>query len=73
MLTRELQHTIQRAFEDAMQRRHEYVTLEHLLYALIGEKTGSDVLRHCGGNVTTLKQELEQFLAQEYRDPAQGA
>jgi ATP-dependent Clp protease ATP-binding subunit ClpA len=64
MLTRELQQTIQRAFEEAVQRRHEYVTLEHLLYALIGEKTASDVLRNCGGNVTALKRELEQFLAQ---------
>ena len=64
MLTRELQQTIQRAFEEAGQRRHEYVTLEHLLYALVHEKTASDVLRNCGGDVPALKRELEQFLAQ---------
>jgi ATP-dependent Clp protease ATP-binding subunit ClpA len=64
MLTRELQHTIQRTFEEALQRRHEYVTLEHLLYALIDEKTGSDVIQNCGGSITTLKHELEQFLTQ---------
>ena len=35
MLTSELQKTINRAIADAMQRRHEYLTLEHLLYALL--------------------------------------
>ena len=64
MLTRELQHTIHRTFEEALQRRHEYVTLEHLLYALIDEKTGSDVIQNCGGNITALRHELEQFLTQ---------
>jgi len=64
MLTRELQHTIHRTFDEALQRRHEYVTLEHLLYALIDEKTGSDVIQNCGGNITALRHELEQFLTQ---------
>src|SRR5215471_3452689 len=63
MLTRELQHTINRALEAAVQLRHEYVTLEHLLYALLDEKTGNDVIRNCGGNITALKRELEQFLS----------
>ena len=63
MLTRELQHTVNRALEAAVQLRHEYVTLEHLLYALLDEKTGNDVIRNCGGNITALKRELEQFLA----------
>src|SRR2546425_8212108 len=63
MLTRELQHTVNRALEAAVQLRHEYVTLEHLLYALLDEKTGNDVIRNCGGNITALKRELEQFLS----------
>jgi ATP-dependent Clp protease ATP-binding subunit ClpA len=73
MLTRELQQTIQKAFEEAVQRRHEYVTLEHLLYALIDEKTASDVLQNCGGNVTALKHELEQFLAQSIETLPKGS
>ena len=72
MLTRELQQTIQRAFEEAGQRRHEYVTLEHLLYALVYEKTASDVLRNCGADVSALKRELEQFLAQSIESLPQG-
>lgn len=62
MLTRELQHTINRAAHEAMERRHEYLTLEHLLYALIDDRTGSEVLRNCGGDLPGLKGELEQFM-----------
>ena len=72
MLTRELQQTIREAFEEAVQRRHEYVTLEHLLYALLDEKTASDVLRHCGGDVSALKRELEHFLTQNMETMARG-
>src|SRR5712691_1266970 len=63
MLTRELQHTINKAYDAAVQQRHEYVTLEHLLDALLDEKTGSEVIRHCGGDITVLKHELAQFIA----------
>ena len=73
MLTRELQQTMQRAFEEAVQRRHEYVTLEHLLYALVSEKTAGDVLRNCGGNITVLKRELEQFLTHSIETLPQGS
>jgi ATP-dependent Clp protease ATP-binding subunit ClpA len=62
MLTRELQRTINKAIDAARQRRHEYVTLEHLLYALLEEKTGRDVILNCGGHLELLKQELEQFM-----------
>src|SRR5918992_2689959 len=62
MLTRELQRTINRAIDEAKQRRHEYVTLEHLLYALLEEKTGREVILNCGGRIPLLRQELEQFM-----------
>jgi ATP-dependent Clp protease ATP-binding subunit ClpA len=64
MLTKELQKTIHRAINEAAKRRHEYVTLEHLLYALLEEKTGSDVIRNCGGNIAKLRRELEQFMSE---------
>ncbi|MBM3224233.1 MAG: ATP-dependent Clp protease ATP-binding subunit ClpA, partial [Candidatus Tectomicrobia bacterium] len=62
MLTQELQQTISNAYDAAVHLRHEYVTLEHLLHALLEEKTGSEVLRHCGANLVVLKRELETFL-----------
>ena len=66
MLTRELQQTINRAIQLALQRRHEYVTLEHLLYALLDEKTASTIIEHCGGHVAGLRRDLEQFLAESF-------
>ncbi|MCA9803627.1 MAG: ATP-dependent Clp protease ATP-binding subunit ClpA [Cyanobacteria bacterium HKST-UBA02] len=62
MLTPELQKTINRAAEEAINRRHEYLTLEHLLYSLLDEQTGADVIKNCGGNLKELRKELEQFL-----------
>src|SRR5690606_36631449 len=62
MLTPELQKTINRAAEEAINRRHEYLTLEHLLYSLLEEQTGADVIKNCGGNLKEMRKELEQFL-----------
>ena len=63
MLTKELQDTLHFAVDEATKRRHEFLTLEHLLYALLREQTGRDVIRHCGGDVTALNRDLEQFFA----------
>ena len=38
MITRELQNTLNEAYSEAMKRRHEFLTLEHLLYAMLREK-----------------------------------
>ncbi len=62
MLSAELQKTLEAAYREAQNRRHEYLTLEHLLYALLDEKTGSAVIRNCGGDLAALKKELEQFM-----------
>ena len=62
MLSPELQATLQRAVEDVRRRRHEYLTLEHLLLAMLDDPTGADVVRHCGGDVAELRYGLEEFL-----------
>ena len=64
MLTKELQITLNVAVDEATKRRHEFLTLEHLLFALLHEQTGSDVLRHCGGDLTALERALEAFFAE---------
>jgi ATP-dependent Clp protease ATP-binding subunit ClpA len=61
MITKELQETLNFAAMEAIKRRHEYVTLEHLLYALLHERTAMRVLLHCGGNAAALTKELEEF------------
>lgn len=63
MLSPELQATLQRAVADVRERRHEYLTLEHLLLAILDDPSGTDVLNKCGGNVDELREELEEFLA----------
>ncbi|MCA1634002.1 MAG: ATP-dependent Clp protease ATP-binding subunit ClpA [Acidobacteria bacterium] len=65
MITKELQETLNFAATEAITRRHEYVTLEHLLYALLHEKTATNVLRQCGGRVEPLVQELETFFGEK--------
>jgi len=72
MLTSELQKTLNRAINEATKRRHEYVTLEHLLYALLQEKTGSDVIRNCGGSPPELQRELEQFMGERLETLPRG-
>lgn len=62
MITRELQNTLNEAYSEAMKRRHEYLTLEHLLLAMSREKTGSDVILNCGGDVAVIAEELEKYL-----------
>jgi len=50
------------AANEAARRRHEYVTLEHLLYALLFDDTTALVVRHAGGDVSRLKKQLERYL-----------
>src|SRR4029079_12638164 len=63
MITKELENTLNLAFAEATTRQHEYVTLEHLLLALLNDPTARDVIYHCGGNVDTLKKDVEEFFA----------
>ncbi len=75
-LNRELQLTIQAAAREAQTRRHAYLTVEHLLYALAHDARGAEVLRGCGASVARLKAELEKFFEEdleksEEREPLQ--
>src|SRR3954451_20603827 len=53
------------ATREAAKRRHEFVTVEHLLYALLFDAETSQVLRHAGGDADVLKKKLEVFLDEE--------
>lgn len=63
MFTKELQKSFNTAAQEALKRRHEYITLEHLLLALIIERNSADVIVNCGGDLEQLKSELEEFLS----------
>jgi ATP-dependent Clp protease ATP-binding subunit ClpA len=62
MISRELEVTLTLAVREAARRRHEFLTLEHVLYALLHDGEVSEVVRQCGGDVDKLKAELERFL-----------
>ncbi len=62
IIARELQATLRKAFDDAAQERHEYVTLEHLLLALLDDPKTKRALDALGGNVQRLRGKLRSFL-----------
>lgn len=62
MLSKELEFTLNNAFKEARARRFEFMTVEHLLLALIDNATAADVLRACGGDLDTLRDELDSFV-----------
>lgn len=63
MLTKELEATLEIAHKEAASRRHEYVTLEHLLFALLSDEAAVDVLTHCGADMEELRRALEEYLS----------
>src|SRR5689334_22483607 len=63
MITKELENTLNLAVAEATKRQHEYVTLEHLLLALLIDPTARDVIYACGGNLNALRKEIEEFFA----------
>jgi len=61
MLTRELEETLSYAVDQAVKHKHEYVTLEHLLFALLEDGAARDILFHCGANLEELARALEEY------------
>src|SRR5262247_1725456 len=61
MITKELEAVLKAAVGEAKSRRHEYVCVEHLLYALLQDRTASRTIVSCGGDIERLKKELTEF------------
>src|SRR5919108_4449114 len=61
MISKELEGTLKAALTEAKGRRHEYVCLEHLLYALLQDKDARGAIVNCGGDIERLKKSLEEF------------
>ncbi len=62
MLSKELEFTLNLAFKDAREKRHEFMTVEHLLLALLDNPAAAEVLRSSGADLDILKKELKTFL-----------
>ncbi|MBV9575206.1 MAG: ATP-dependent Clp protease ATP-binding subunit ClpA [Gammaproteobacteria bacterium] len=62
MLDKELEYTLNTAFKEARNKRHEFVTVEHLLLALLDNASALDVLKACGANINRLRSNLTEFI-----------
>ena len=62
MLSRNLEESLHRAIALASERRHEYATLEHLLFALSDDRDAVAVLRACGVDIDRLRKDLGEYL-----------
>ncbi|HFD81390.1 MAG TPA: ATP-dependent Clp protease ATP-binding subunit ClpA [Gammaproteobacteria bacterium] len=62
MLSKELELTLNLAFKEAREKRHEFMTVEHLLYALLDNGSAGDALKACGADIDRLRKDLSSFL-----------
>ena len=62
MLDKELEQTLNQAFHEARGHNHEFMTVEHLLLALLDNDASRDILLACGADLSSLKTELNTFL-----------
>ena len=61
MLTRELEETLSFAVDEAVKYKHEYVTLEHLLFALLEDRAAREILFNCGAQIDEIARALEEY------------
>jgi len=62
MLSKELEVTLNNAFKSAHEKRHEFITVEHLLLALLDNASAEAIMKACGCDIKTLRMQLTQFI-----------
>jgi ATP-dependent Clp protease ATP-binding subunit ClpA len=61
MIRKELELTLEATVRDAKARKHEYLTVEHILFAVLHDKHGAEIITECGGSVPKIKSALDEF------------
>ncbi|MBF0567051.1 MAG: ATP-dependent Clp protease ATP-binding subunit ClpA [Nitrospirae bacterium] len=61
MISRAMEISIEATIKDARRRKHEYLSIEHILFAILHDEKGIDIITNCGGDVQRLKTALEGF------------
>ena len=61
MISKELSTALGFAVREAKKRRHEYVCVEHVLYAIVNHEAGLETIEKCGGSPEHIKEDLEKF------------
>ena len=64
MIAQELEVSLHMAFVEARQKRHEFITVEHLLLALLDNPSAAEALRACGANLEQLRRDLTDFVTE---------
>ncbi|MBK7356948.1 ATP-dependent Clp protease ATP-binding subunit ClpA [Propionivibrio sp.] len=64
MIAQELEVSLHMAFVEARQKRHEFITVEHLLLALLDNASAAETLHACGGNIEQLRKDLTKFIVE---------
>ncbi|MES9848065.1 MAG: Clp protease N-terminal domain-containing protein, partial [Candidatus Thiodiazotropha sp.] len=62
MLNKELEFTLNQAFKNAKERHHEFMTVDHLLLALLDNPTAVAVLRACGADIESMRKNISSFV-----------
>ncbi|HBD7202217.1 TPA: ATP-dependent Clp protease ATP-binding subunit ClpA [Legionella pneumophila] len=62
MLNKELEFTLNLAFKEAKEKRHEFMTVEHLLLSLLDNPAAGNVLQACDANIEALRRDLIEFI-----------
>lgn len=61
MISKDLEVIIDATLREAKNLHHEYATIEHILYAILHDEYGAEIIYQCGGNIEQMKKELKQF------------
>ena len=72
MISKELSVTLGLAVREAKKRRHEYVCVEHILFAILYDSIGIEIIEACGGSIETMNRSLEDFFTQKLERVPEG-
>ena len=64
MLSNELEYCLNEAFQRARDEQHEFITVEHLLLALLDTQHVIEILKACGADIERLRRELKEFISE---------
>ncbi|QTA81566.1 ATP-dependent Clp protease, ATP-binding subunit [Desulfonema limicola] len=73
MISKELNATLGFAVKEAKKRRHDHVCVEHVLFAILHDELGIDIIGNCGGNIENLKNNLIRFFDERMHRVPEGA
>jgi len=72
MISKELSVTLGLAVREAKKRRHEYVCIEHILFAILYDSIGIEIIENCGGNIENMNTALEEFFNEKLERVPEG-